>query len=167
LALGEFGWLQTANFLVCGGLTLAGAVGLRWTLAGGRAGTWGPWLIALTGLALIVAGVFPADPMNGFPAGTADPVTWHGTVHSAGPALAGIAGLVAYVVFARRFAADHERRWVAWSVIAPIAIFASNATAFAVADFRLILISQLIGTAWTTSVYLKLLGSRSTSAVRA
>jgi hypothetical protein len=29
LALGDLGWLQTANFVVCGLLTLAGAVGLR------------------------------------------------------------------------------------------------------------------------------------------
>ncbi|HEX6684241.1 MAG TPA: DUF998 domain-containing protein [Candidatus Limnocylindrales bacterium] len=155
LALGDLGWLQIANFVFCGALTLAGAVGLRRALAPGRSSTWGPRLIGFGGVALIVAGALPADPINGYPVGTPDAVTWHGALHSLVPGLAGIAGLVAFVVFARRFAADRERRWVAWSIVAPIAIIAANAVSFAAADFRAMLISQLIGAAWATSIYLK------------
>jgi hypothetical membrane protein len=156
LALGDLGWLQIANFVVCGALTLAGAFGLRRALSPGRASTWGPRLLGLGGAALIVAGVFPTDPINGYPVGVADTVTWHGIIHSMAPAVAGIAGLAAYVVFARRFAADRERGWLAWSIVAPVALLATDAVAFAAADFRAMLVGQLIGSAWTTSVYLKL-----------
>lgn len=156
LVFGDFGWLQTANFIVCGALTLAGAVGLRRALASGRASTWGPRLLGLGGAALIVAGIFPADPINGYPVGTPDTVTWHGVVHSIGPAVAGIAGLIAYVVFARRFAAANERGWLSWTIVAPIAILATDVVAFAATDFRALLVGQLIGAGWATSIYLKL-----------
>lgn len=156
LALGDLGWLQIANFVVCGVLTLAGAVGLRRALAPGRASTWGPRLVGLGGAGLIVAGIFRTDPINGYPVGIPDTVTWHGIVHSMAPAVAGIAGLIAYAVFARRFAADRERGWLTWSIAAPVAVLATDAVAFAAADFRAMLIGQLIGATWATSVYLKL-----------
>jgi Protein of unknown function (DUF998) len=107
-------------------------------------------------VALIVAGVFAPDPINGYPAGTADTVSWHGIVHSMAPAVAGIAGLIAYVVFARRFAADRERGWLVWSVVAPVAVLTTNAVAIAAADFRVTLIGQMLGAVWATSVYIKL-----------
>ncbi|WP_239124050.1 DUF998 domain-containing protein [Rhizocola hellebori] len=156
LALGELGWLQIANFVVCGALALAGAFGLRRALAPGRASTWGPRLLGLGGAALIVSGIFLADPINGYPVGASEVVTWHGIVHSTAPGLAGIAGLAAYVVFARRFAADRERGWVAWSIVAPIAILATDVAAFTAADFRPMVVGQLIGSLWATSIYLKL-----------
>jgi hypothetical protein len=156
LALGDLGWLQIANFIVCGGLTLAGAVGLRRALTPGRGSTWIPRLIGLGGAALIVAGVFRTDPINGYPIGTADTVTWHGIVHSTAPTVAGIAGLIAYVLFARRFAADRERGWLAWTIVAPVAVLATDVVAVAAADFRLMVVGELIGAVWATSVYLKL-----------
>jgi hypothetical protein len=156
LALGDLGWLQVVNFVACGALSVAGAVGLRRALRTGRASTWGPRLVGLGGGALIVAGVFPTDPVNGYPVGSPDTVTATGIVHSMAPAVTGIAGLIAYVVFARRFAADRERGWLAWTVAAPIAILAMDAVAFTAGDFRAMLVGQLIGAAWTTSICLKL-----------
>src|SRR4029450_10187220 len=47
LANGSLGWLQIANFLVAGVLTIAGATGLRRALHGGRGGTWVPRLVRL------------------------------------------------------------------------------------------------------------------------
>ncbi|MEK8107959.1 DUF998 domain-containing protein [Micromonospora sp. M12] len=41
LALGDLGWIQTANFVLTGLLGLAGAVGLRRVLRGEPGGTWG------------------------------------------------------------------------------------------------------------------------------
>jgi hypothetical protein len=156
LALGDLGWLQIADFVVCGALTLVGAAGVRRALAPGRGSTWGPRLVGLSGAALLVAGVFPADPVNGYPVGAPDTVTWHGIVHSMAPAVAGIAGLIAYAVFARRFHADREHGWLAWTIAAPVAVLATNAVAVAMADFRVTLIGQMIGAAWATSFYLKL-----------
>jgi hypothetical protein len=155
LALGDLGWLQITNFIVCGVLTLAGAAGLRRALTPGRASTWGPRLIGVGGVALILAGIFPADPINGYPAGTPDAVTWHGTVHSLAPAAAGIAGLIAYVAFARRFAADHEPVWLVWTVATPVVILATNAVSAATGDLRALLVGQAVGAAWTTSFYIR------------
>jgi len=63
-------------------------------------------------------------------------------------------------VFARRFAADGERGWVAWSIAAPVAVLAADAIGLGTADFRVVLIGQSIGAVWATSVYLKLLLAR-------
>src|SRR5213083_3100528 len=54
LSLGDQGWMQIANFLVCGLLILGFAVGLRQTLRVGRGATWGPILVAAVGVGLIM-----------------------------------------------------------------------------------------------------------------
>jgi Protein of unknown function (DUF998) len=58
LSLGSPGWVQIANFVVSGILYLAGAIGMRDALRSGRGSTWGPLLVGVTGVGLIVAGVF-------------------------------------------------------------------------------------------------------------
>ena len=69
LSLGEGGWMQIANFLLCGLLSLCFALGLRRTLQGSTGATWGPLLLAVFGLGLIVAGIFVTDPALGYPPG--------------------------------------------------------------------------------------------------
>ncbi|MEQ0561939.1 DUF998 domain-containing protein [Amycolatopsis sp. NEAU-NG30] len=94
LANGTLGWIQITNFLVTGLLTLAAAAGTRRVLPG----RWGPRLLAVYGVSLMAAGVFRADPQDGFPLGTpAGPpssVSWHGMLHFACGGL-GFAALVA------------------------------------------------------------------------
>lgn len=68
LSLGSVGWIQIANFVLSGVLYVIGAVGLRTALRGGRGGTWGPLFIGLTGIGLIIAGVFTADAGRRLPA---------------------------------------------------------------------------------------------------
>ena len=62
LALSDQGWEQIANFIVCGLLCVTFAIGLRRTWRTGKASVWGPLLMALFGLSLVVAGVFVTDP---------------------------------------------------------------------------------------------------------
>lgn len=68
LSLGSRGWLQTANFLVSGSLITASAFGV------GRAtdSLWLACAIAVFGLSLMASGVFPMDPMRGYPPHTPD-----------------------------------------------------------------------------------------------
>lgn len=66
LALGSRGWLQTANFILCGlGIT---AASIAVTDACGSALLAAA--IAAFGLALIASGVFRMDAMRGYPPGT-------------------------------------------------------------------------------------------------
>src|SRR5262245_3963914 len=68
LANGPFGWIQTANFVLTGLMVFAAAVGLGRVLGSkSRAVTW---FLGGFGVALIVAAIFPADPVDGFPPGT-------------------------------------------------------------------------------------------------
>ncbi|MGW5366117.1 DUF998 domain-containing protein [Actinopolymorpha pittospori] len=123
LSLGDLGWVQITNFVLAGALNLAFAAGLRQVLRPGRADTWGPALVALSGLGLIMAGVFTTDPGAGFPPGapTGAPthVSWHGVLHEVGFALTSLSFLVVCFVFARRFAALGQRGWVLASVASP------------------------------------------------
>lgn len=62
LALGSRGWLQTTNFVVCGLLITVGAFALGNVLL--------TIAVAVFGLVLVASGVFPMDPMRGYPPGT-------------------------------------------------------------------------------------------------
>lgn len=70
LGLGHLGWIQMVNLILTGAMTVAGAIGVR--RAVGRptpGGVWAPRLLAGYGVALVGAGIFRADPANGFPPG--------------------------------------------------------------------------------------------------
>jgi hypothetical protein len=89
LANGSGGWVQTANFAVTGLMVLAAAVGFGRVLGPkSRAATW---FLGGFGLAMIVAAVFPADPVDGFPPGTPEgfptSISTTGLVHLAAGAL--------------------------------------------------------------------------------
>lgn len=85
LANGSLGWIHITVLILTGVMTIAAAVGLHRALAGQPGGTWGPRLVAGYGLGMVGAGIFVADPMNGFPSGTPEgpPVqpTIHGFLH--------------------------------------------------------------------------------------
>ena len=86
LANGDFGWIQIANLLVTGAMTIAAAVGVHRALGPDRLSAWGSGLIAAYGAGLVAAGIFRADPSDGFPPGTpagVGEVSWHGLVHFA------------------------------------------------------------------------------------
>ena len=113
LALGPWGWVQVANFLVTGVLMIAFAVGLAWTLRSGRAYRWTPRLIAAFGTGLVLAGVFVTDPVP------AETPSWHGRLHLAASLLAfGALTAVCFVV-ARRFP---DRRWAWYSRATGVAL---------------------------------------------
>lgn len=94
LSLEDLGWIQIANFIIVGILATTSAVGMRRMLRDGRAGTWGPRLIAASGIALVWGGIFLTDPADGFPPGAignpAHP-SWHGLAHTAAPTVSGFA----------------------------------------------------------------------------
>lgn len=68
LMLGDLGWIQALNLILSGIMTIAAAVGfaraMRWP---GLAGL----LIGGYGTCLVASGIFPPDPIAGFPKGAA------------------------------------------------------------------------------------------------
>lgn len=130
LSVGNRGWVQIANFVVAGLLFLACAIGLRYVLHRDRGGTWGPVLIGAFGLGLIGGGVFVADPAFGFPPGTPpgmpDELTWHGILHGVAAGIGFLSLIAACFVFARRFAALGDRRWMFASVAVGLLFFGAS-----------------------------------------
>ena len=163
LALGDQGWIQVANFILSGLLTVALAVGLKRALGSGRASTWGPILVAVNGVGLILGGLFTTDPGAGFPKGASEalPTTlsWHATIHQLGFILAVLSITAAAFVFARRFARLRQGRWVAYCVATGIGI-----PAFVVAGLSslsavgvLFFVVALLMSGWVTAVAAELL----------
>ncbi|MBO3751187.1 DUF998 domain-containing protein [Streptosporangiaceae bacterium NEAU-GS5] len=121
---GGAGWMQQANFVLTGVLTIVFAAGLPGVLRErGRRSVWGPLLIGVWGLGLIGAGVFLDDPVSGYPPGTPAitiPPTMHGALHGKTSLIGFLAMLAAFVVFARRFAGWGERRWALYSALSAV-----------------------------------------------
>jgi uncharacterized membrane protein YozB (DUF420 family) len=122
LSNGDLGWIQIANFVLTGAFVIAAAVGMARAL-GGRS-TWGPRLLGVFGAGLIAAGLFVADPMNGFPAGAPSgrPVTIsvHGSLHIVVAVVGFLCLVAACIVLARMFAREGRRAWMIYSVVTGI-----------------------------------------------
>jgi hypothetical protein len=158
LSVGAGGWVQITNFIATGVLIICCAVGVRQLLRGSRAGTWGPILLGLTGLAFIWGGAFVSDPSLGFPPGTPggipDQQSWHSALHQVGPVVASVAFAVACFVFARRFLGAQRRGWFVYSVVTPIVTFGltSRATGGDEYDFRFLLAGMAMLLVWLAAV---------------
>jgi hypothetical protein len=128
LANGEWGWVHVALLILTGVLTIAGAAGARAALRGGKGGAWGPVLLAIYGFGLVGAGIFRADPVNGFPPGTPGvpgTMSTHGMLHLVCGGLGFLAFVACSMVFARRFASQARPGWTAWSIVTGIFFLAS------------------------------------------
>src|SRR5690606_33173034 len=137
LALGDRGWVMTANFIATGLLVLGFALGLRRALAGGPGGAAAPVLAALFGLCLLAGGVFTTDPKPGYPAGAVVPEepTLHGPIHDANPGPLYLALIALVCVVARRFASEPGGRpWAWYSAATAVAIPVTFAAAAALYD---------------------------------
>lgn len=98
LALGSRGWIQTANFIVCGSALVVAALAERRTT--NRLTRWTRRMLVAYGSAVITAGVLQADPWHGYPVGVAEITTWHGALHNIAAATAGMALVVATITTA-------------------------------------------------------------------
>ncbi len=160
LALGDLGWIQIINFLLTGLLAVAFAVGVRRALRSGRAGTWGPVLVATYGVGLICAGIFTADPGFGFPAGAPagmpEQFSWHGVLHSVFAMVAFVSLSAACLVFARRFAALRHWTWVTYCVVTGVAAFALTAWPSIDSASVRFAVAAVLTSAWLTVIAARL-----------
>ena len=125
LSNGSWGWIQIANFLITGAMVIAFAVGL----ARAQGSTWAPRLLVVYGIGLLGAGIFVADPMNGFPpgapAGHPTTVSVHGILHIVFAGIGFLCLIAACIVMSRRFMAERRRGWAIYSVVAGVAFLAA------------------------------------------
>ncbi|MER7128301.1 DUF998 domain-containing protein [Streptosporangium saharense] len=130
LSNGSLGWLQIANFLLAGTLTVAGASGLRRALAGGPGGRWAPRLVTAYGLGMIAAGLLVMDPADGFPVGTPygmpQVMSWHSYGHMAAGTVAFGTLIAACYVLGHRFGRTGERGLAVASRVAGTALLAGD-----------------------------------------
>lgn len=128
LANGTAGWVQIANLVLTGLMVVAAAIGYHRALRGGVGQRWVPRLLATYGIGLVGAGIFRADPMAGFPAGTPDgppvTVTVHGMLHMVCGGFGFLALILATFVLAKRFGREGRRGRAAVSVVTGAAFLA-------------------------------------------
>ncbi|MFD2766594.1 DUF998 domain-containing protein [Micromonospora eburnea] len=162
LSNGDLGWVQIGDFVLAGLLCVGAALALRRTPHPGLGPVSGPWLLGQYGLGLVLAGVFVADPLDGFPAGTPrgpGPVSWHGVAHFGAGAVAFSALIAACLIAARRFARRGERGWAAYSGVtgvffaaAWLALMAGGGQAVALVVFA---VAVAAGWAWVSVTLLR------------
>jgi len=130
LANGRLGWIQVANFLGAGVMAVAASIGIGRALRGVRGGAWAKRLVALFGLGIVAAGLFKADPMEGFPAGTpagpAQHTTWHGSLHYVVGGIGFLGLIAATFVLARVFLRAGSNGWARISIASGAAFLAAN-----------------------------------------
>jgi hypothetical membrane protein len=130
LAIGDWGWIQTANLIATGLMSIAFSVALRRTLVGGRGGRAVPVLVAAFGVGVLLAGVFPTDPMAGFPVDMPTPTapSLAGMLHLMTSGIGFLALAAAMVVMAVRYATEHRRARGTFSVVAAVALLGGFGT---------------------------------------
>jgi hypothetical membrane protein len=117
LAVGAYGWLQTANFFALGAAMVAFALALAMNGAPVRRSPTAVALLAAAGAGVIAAGLFPTDL-----AGAAE--TEHGVIHNMLFLAVFLALIAAYALQGRRLRrAGGERRLARYSSLTAVGVF--------------------------------------------
>lgn len=162
LANGPGGWVQTANFVLTGLMVLAAAVGFARVL--GPKSRALSWFLGAFGASMIVAAVFPADPVDGFPPGTPEgfptSISTTGLVHFIAGTLGFIALAVSCFFGARAMRRRNARSLARLSLLSGLAVllgfFGGPAFSSVAAATLGIWFSVLVGWAWLAVISLHL-----------
>ena len=124
LANGPGGWVQTANFVITGLMVIAAAVGIARVL-GPRARALS-WFLGVFGASMIVAAIFRADPVDGFPPGTPEgfptSISTRGMVHFVAGMMGFVSLAVSCFVAARAMSRRNEPSLARLSLLSGIAV---------------------------------------------
>lgn len=124
LANGPGGWVQTLNFVVCGLMVVAAAVGIHRVLRAQSRAT--AWFLGAFGVSMVLAAIFRADPMDGFPPGTPlgmpSSITTMGLLHFVAGTLGFISLGVSAILSSRALAKRHDAGLARFALIAGIVV---------------------------------------------
>src|SRR4051812_25582992 len=154
---GSLGWIQVTNFILTGLMTVAAAAGLGRAMTAGRGRRWASLLIAVYGVGMLGAGLFTADPAQGFPIGTPEVTTmsWHGMLHFLTGGIGFLCLIAACLVLGSRFAGA-GRAGLAWfsrvTGVAFLAAFAGIASGSHGATTSAFVAAVLLVWAWLATV---------------
>jgi hypothetical protein len=119
LALGPYGWIMTATFLICGLLMIVFASGLRLRLPHGRLAQICTWLLTAAGYGLIGL-ISPTDKTL-----RNTPATWHGRLHDSSFVIIGITLMPAMILLGYLFLKDKNWKdlavytWITLALVVP------------------------------------------------
>ncbi|MFI5264456.1 MAG: DUF998 domain-containing protein [Candidatus Kapaibacterium sp.] len=172
LAIGEYGWLQAANFIVLGLLTLGFSIGLRRALRRSKESIWVGIVMGLVAIGLVGAGIFITDPEYGYPVNLPlilAPITFQGYLHEFFSLIIFLGLPVACFILRHRFQVTGEPGWAAYSGFTGIAILVTFVLAGMgfkqfphIADFAGVYqrLSITLGSIWITLLTLHLMKMR-------
>jgi len=163
LANGNLGWIQIATFLVTGAMTISAAAGVRRALGPERLSAWGSGLLGAYGVCLVAAGVFRADPSDGFPPGTPPGMgeaSWHGLAHLMVASIGFACLVAACFVLGTWFARAEQPVWAWFSRITGL-VFGGSFTAVAsgsggAATILVFTAAVVLAWCWLSAVSVKL-----------
>jgi len=123
LSIGDFGWIQRANFVISGSLIFLFAFGLRFSTMTLKGFIWISRLIGAVGLGLVGAGIFSSDPVFGYPMSAPLAIaqfTVHGHLHDFFSIFVFICLPIACFKFRNRFKKSGDKWWATYSLISGI-----------------------------------------------
>lgn len=121
LANGALGWIHVLVLVLTGLMVGAAAGGVVRQQRAEQLNAAGGWLLGVYAAALVGAGLFVADPADGFPPGTppgrAVTPSWHGTLHIVSGGLGFLGLITACLVLAWQFRGRSQAGWAFFSLI--------------------------------------------------
>lgn len=127
LSIGEYGWIQRANFMISGMLIFFGAFGFKAATPLLQQRVWIIRLMALSGVGLMGAGIFSSDAVYGYPLN--EPLalaqfTWRGHLHDLFSMLFFIGLPVTLFKMHHRFRSAKSVFWAKYTLVSAIAMLA-------------------------------------------
>jgi hypothetical protein len=123
LVFGSSGWIQIVNFFITAILLLLFAYGLWKIHKYEKFSKWAVVLIVSCGIGLLGAGLFPTDPLNGYPQGTPvynPEMSFNGFMHQLFTDFFFIGLPLACFTFGKYFMNESKRPWCFYSLISGI-----------------------------------------------
>lgn len=160
LMLGDGGWMQRVNLLASGLICGVAAVGFGRAMSRTGTSSRAPMLLLAFAIGLIASGIFPPDPVDGFPPGAESEASASGILHLAFGAF-GFAFLAAACFVAARWIARRgDTGWSRYSRISGVAVLVGFVGGAALSQSSVVVallwLAVVAGYAWiaATSVYL-------------